>query len=87
MNSTGRFTAALIAYSRRKKAEYYQIMASMSQKPSPSTHEAVQRSVVPWEAPPLTPQERGEAFTRSSIMGKSIILDPKECEFLEDQYR
>jgi len=53
----------------------------MHKKPSPSLNEAIQRSVIPWNAPPLTPDERGEAIVESSLMGKSIILDHKECPF------
>jgi len=53
----------------------------MHKKPSPSLNEAIQRSVIPWEAPPLTPDERSAAVVESSLMGKSIILDPEECPF------
>jgi len=53
----------------------------MHKKPSPSLNEAIQRAVVPWEAPPLTPDERSAAIIESSLMGKSIVLDPEECPF------
>ena len=53
----------------------------MRKKPSPSLTEAIQRAVIPWDAPPLTPDERGAAFVESSLMGKHLILDPKECPF------
>jgi len=53
----------------------------MSKKPSPGANEAIQRSVIPWDAPPLTPDERSTAIIDSSLMGKAIILDAKECPF------
>jgi len=70
-----------MSFIRRKQAEYYSVMTSLNKKPTPSLSEAIQRSIVPWQAPPLTPEERGSMFSASSLMGKKVVLDPKECPF------
>ena len=70
-----------MGFIRRKKAEYYSVMTAMNKKPTPSLVEAIQRAIVPWQAPPLTPEERGLVFSASSLMGKKVVLDPEECPF------
>jgi len=81
LNTQHRFTAALLSYTRNQRGQYYSIISSMHKKPSPSLNEAIQRSVIPWDAPPLTPDERSVAIVESSLMGKSIVLDSEECPF------
>lgn len=76
----------MMAYNRAQTAKYYQIMASMSEKPPPSLKEAIQRAVIPWQAPPLTPDERGAAFLGSSIMGKHVVLEEEFMKKLRHEH-
>ena len=78
LDTQARLTAALMGFIRRKKAEYYSVMTAMNKKPTPSLVEAIQRAILPWQAPPLTPEERGLVFSVSSLMGKKLVLDHKE---------
>lgn len=75
-----------MAYTRNQTAQYYQIMASMKEKPSPSLQEAIQRAVIPWKAPPLTPNERGTAFLGSSLMGKHVVIDEEFMKKVRKEY-